>query len=329
MVEITRRQFNIGASALASAPMVSALSAPALAQAYPSQDIHLICAFPPGSGADIIVRYFSERMKQVTGRTTLVENKAGASGNIATEHIARAKPDGHTIMIHGGTALSANMHLFRKPPVDVAKAVQIAATTHRQSTMLVVDPSKPWKDVAELTAAMKEKGEKGSYAISNTIGKVMGAIYKKQAGLNAIEVPYKSTTDTLNDLKSGAVDYAFHDNTSSIAYERQGRARILAISTTARLQSAPQYPTMTEQGFPMDLVGWWAAIVPATTPRPIVDQINAWIKEITSSEEGKKFLASIASDPWQTTPDEGQAFLRAQVDQWGVWIREANIEPLG
>ena len=328
MVEITRRQFNIGASTTALG--LGGLSAPALAQAaYPSADIHLICAFPPGSGADIIVRYFSERLKQVTNRTTLVENKAGASGNIATEHIARAKPDGHTIMIHGGTALSANMHLFRKPPVDVAKAVQIAATTHRQSTMLVVDAKKPWKTVGELTAAMKDKGEKGSYAISNTIGKVMGATYKHQAGLKTVEVPYKTTGDTLNDLQSGAVDYAFHDNTSSIAFERQGRVRILAVSTTARLQSAPHYPTMTEQGFPMDLMGWWAAIVPAATPRPIVDQINAWIKEIITSEDGKKFLHNIASDPWATTPDEGQAFLRQQVQQWGEWIRAAKIEPLG
>jgi tripartite-type tricarboxylate transporter receptor subunit TctC len=207
--------------------------------------------------------------------------------------------------------------------------VQLAATLNRQPTMLVVHPSKPWKTVPELTAAMKEKGEKGSYAITNTVGKVMGATYKKLAGLTTVEVPYKTTAETLNDLQSGAVDYAFHDNAGSIAYERQGRVRILAVSTAARLQAAPQFPTMTEQGYPMDMVGWWAAIVPSATPRPIVNQINAWINQIITSEDGKRFLHSIASDPWVTTPDEAQAYLRDQIVQWGKWIREANIEPLG
>jgi tripartite-type tricarboxylate transporter receptor subunit TctC len=259
----------------------------------------------------------------------IVENKGGASGNIATEYIARAKPDGHTIMIHGGTALAANMHLFRKPPVDVAKEVQLAATLVRQPTMIVVDAQSPVKTVAELTTAMKTKGDKASYAISNTIGKVMGATYKKQAGLAAIEVSYKTTGDTLNDMKSGAIDFAFHDNTSALANERAGRVRILAVGTAARMQAVPQYPTMAEAGHPMDLVSWWAAMVPSATPRPIVDQINAWIKEIITSEDGKKFLNSIGGDPWVSTPDEAQAFLNKQIDQWGIWVRDANIEPLG
>jgi len=324
MVELTRRGFTIGASVAALGT-----SLPAFAQSYPSQDIYLICAFPPGSGADIIVRYFAERLRPITGRTIVVENKPGASGNIATQHIARAKPDGYTIMIHGGTALSANMHLFKVPAVDVEKEIRIAATLQRQPTMIVVDSSKPWKSVAELTAAMKEKGEKGSYGVGNTIGKVMGATYKTLAGLKAEEIPYKATAQTLNDLQSGALDYAFHDNAGAIAYERQGRVRILGVSTAKRMQSAPQYPTMTEQGYPMDMVGWWAAMVPMATPRPVVDQINGWIKEIITSEDGIKFLASIASDPWVTTPEEGQAYLSEQVKQWGEWVRAANIPPLG
>jgi tripartite-type tricarboxylate transporter receptor subunit TctC len=323
MANLTRRQF----AALASA--ASLFPSSVFAQAYPSQDIHLICAFPPGSGADIIVRFFGERLRLITHRTVVVDNKPGASGIIATEAIARAKPDGYTIMIHGGTALSANMHLFRNPPVDVANALQIASTLNRQPTMLVVHPGRPWKTPGELAAAMKQKGEKASYAISNTVGKVMGATFKKQAALTAVEVSYKATTETYNDLQSGAVDFAFQDNASAVGMARSGKLRILGVSTADRLQAAPEYPTMTEQGYPMNMIGWWAAFVPKATPRPLVDQINAWMREIISSKEGKAFLESIASDPWGGTPEEGQAFLRQQIDQWGVWIREANIEPMG
>ena len=325
MTHITRRHFTLGVSLAGLLPMVS----PAIAEDYPSQDIHLICACPPGSGADVIVRFFGEKLRPLTKRTVIVDNRPGASGSLATEAIARAKPDGYTIMIHGGTALSANMHLFKNPPVDVAKALQIAATLNRQPTMLVVSPDKPWKTAGELAAAMKEKGDKATYAISNTIGKVMGATYKKQASLQAVEVSYKSTPDTYNDLQSGAVDYALQDNISAVAMARQGRLRILGVSTAARLQAAPEYPTMSEQGYAMDMIGWWAAIVPIATPRPIVDQINGWISQIISSKEGKAFLDSIASDPWLSSPEEGQAFFRQQIEQWGVWVREANIEPLG
>lgn len=322
-MHITRRQFSAGALA------ASFLPSRALAQSYPSQDLHLICAFPPGSGADVIVRFFGERLRLITKRTVVVDNKPGASGAIATEAIARAKADGYTIMIHGGTALSANMHLFKHPQVDVAKALQIASTLNRQPTMLVVSPNKPWKTPKELAAAMTEKGDKASYAISNTIGKVMGATFKKQASLPAVEVSYKSTTDTYNDLQSGALDFAFQDNISAVAQARQGKLRILGVSTAARLQAAPEYPTMTEQGYPMDMIGWWAAFVPMATPRPVVDQINGWMREIVSSSEGKAFLDNIASDPWLSTPEEGQDFFRKQIDQWGIWVREANIEPLG
>ncbi len=322
---LTRRELVIAGAASA----ILSTQKQAFAQSYPSQDIHLVCAFPPGSGADVIVRFFGEQLRIITHRTVIVDNKPGASGSIATDYIARAKPDGYTIMIHGGTALSANMHLFRNPSVDVAKALQIAATLNRQPTMLVVHPDKPWKTPAELTADMLKKGDKATYAISNTVGKVMGATYKKLAGLSAVEVSYKATTGTYNDLQSGAVDYAFQDNISAVAMARQGRLRILGISMAARINAAPEFPTMTEGGYPMDLVGWWAAIVPMATPRPVIDTINVWIKQIVTSKDGAAFLKSIASDPWLSTPEEGQAFLRSQVDQWGVYVRDANIEPLG
>src|SRR6516164_7170081 len=148
---------------------------PAAAQTYPAQDLHFICAYPAGSGADIFVRFYAEKLRPIIGRTILVENKPGAVSNIATEYVARAKPDGYTIYIQGASSIAANMHLFKNPPVDVGKAIRIAAALNKQPYMLVVDGSRPWTSVAELTTYLKHKRDKASYATSNPPAKVMGS----------------------------------------------------------------------------------------------------------------------------------------------------------
>jgi tripartite-type tricarboxylate transporter receptor subunit TctC len=309
--------------------LCASLVAPAQAQQYPSQDVHFICAFPAGSGADVIVRWYAEKLRPIIGRTIVVENKVGAIGNLATEYVARAKPDGYTIYVHGASALAANMHLFKNPSVDAANAIQIAATINRQPTMLVVAAQQPWKSVAELTAYLHQKGDKASYATSNPLGKVMGALYKQHEALESVEVVYRTAADSLNDMQSGTLDYGLLDNIYAAAQAREGRLRILAVSTKDRLQANPDIPTMTELGIPMNVTGWFSAMVPMGTPRPIVDLINAWFNQVTGSEDGKKFLNSVASDPWVGTPDEAQAFLRQEIKDWGDYVRLAKIEPQG
>lgn len=289
----------------------------------------MICAFPAGSGADVIVRWYADRLHPIMNRNILVENKVGAIGNLATAYTARAKPDGYTIYVHGASAVAANMHLFKKPAVDAAKAITVAATINKQPTMLVVTPDKPWKNVADLTAYLKDKKEKATYGISNPVGKVMGAIYKERIKLEPVEVTYRTAADSLNDFSSGAIDYGLFDNIFSAAQERAGRVRILAVSTPDRLQANPGVPTMTEQGVPMSLTGWFAAMVPAATPRPIVEQINKMFNHVTSTDDARKFLNNVASDPWITTPDEAQAFLLKDIAAWGDYVRLARIEPQG
>ena len=301
----------------------------ALAQQYPTQDIHLICGFAAGSGADVIVRFIGEKMKVLSGRSIIVENKPGAGGNIATEYVARAKPDGYTVYITGASALAANMHVIKNPSVDVGKALQIAGTINKQPVMVAVRGDSPYKTMAELTQAMKAKGDKASYAFANPTAKVVGAMYKEKAGLQAVDVSYKTGAEYLNDLGSGAVDFAIPDNVLAVAQARNGRMRILAVSTGERMQAAPEYPTMTESGYPMDLRGWWAGLVPTGTPKPVVDQLGVWISQIVSSDEGKKFLANIASDAWVSKPDEAQAYFLEQIKQWGDYVRIAKIEPQG
>ena len=316
--------------AASAALLVAATALGAAEPAYPDHEVHFICAIAPGSGADVIVRFFAEKMRVLMGVPVIVENRTGATGNIATEYVARAKPDGYTVYVHAGSSVAANMHLFKKPPVDVATALQVAATINRQPFMVVVDAKAPWKTLPELTAAMKAKGDKATYATVGPLARVMGALYNRIAGLKAVEVQYKTAMETLNDMASGSLDYAMQDPQFSLAQARAGRLRILAVSTATRLDAVPDLPTMAEQGVPgMDLMGWFAAMVPAATPKPVVDRLNGWFGEAVGSAEAKTFLNSFGGDPWIATPEQGQARLLADIGSWAEYVRVAKIEPQG
>jgi len=315
-------------TALAAALAVAAL-APAHSQQYPTQDVRFICAFPPGSGADVLVRYFSEKVRTISGKTIIVENKAGAAGLIATEYAMRAKPDGHTIFVHAGSAVSNIPALYKKPPIDVSKAVQVAATINRQPFMIVVDAKGPYQTLAQLTEAMLKKGDKASYGAAATTGTVMAEIYKAKTGIKAIEVNYKTAPDSLNDQLSGKLDFAGHDPVYSLAQAREGRLRILGVSTGKRLEANPDMKTMSEQGVEMDLTGWWAAMVPTGTPKPVIEVIHGWFVKAVGDPETKKFLNSFGGDPLIETPEQGQARLIKDIDAWKEYVKVAKIEPQG
>ena len=319
-----------GYLAAAAAIFACALSGVAGAQQYPGGDLHFICGFPAGSGADAIVRFYAEKLKPITGRNIIVENRPGAGANIAIEYVAKAKPDGLTILVHGGSGFAANMHLYKKPPVQSVNAFQTFATINKQAFMMVVDANKPWKTVADVTAAMKEKGDKATYATSAPPSIVMGAIYKDAAGLKAVDVNYRTSGDILNDMLSGAVDYAMMEPVFATAQHKQGKLRVLGLSSPERLQAAPELPTMREQGFPgirMEL--WWAAFVPAETPKAVSEQLNKWFDQVTATDDAKKFLNNFSSDPFISTPAQAQAKLVDDDKTWAEYIKIAKIEPQG
>ena len=285
----------------------------------------MVGSFPAGSGADVIVRYFADKLRALSGRTTIVENKVGASGNIATQYVAKAKPDGYTVLIGAGSGIAAAMHLFKKPPVNALEELQIVATINQQPFMIVVPAQSPYKTLAELTEGMRAKGQNVSYAQSNTTGKVTGELYKLSGKFSGTDIPYRSANDSLNDFASGAIDFGVLDPLFAINQTRLGKLRMLAVNTPERMKTVPDIPTMKELGVPVEIRSWFAAVVPAATPRPIVDQLNAWINQIEGTEETLKFLNSFGADPWITTPDEGQAQFAKDIKDWEQFVKLAKI----
>jgi tripartite-type tricarboxylate transporter receptor subunit TctC len=299
---------------------------PARAQAaYPSEIIHFICAFPAGSGADVLVRYFADKVAKVSGATIVVENKPGAMSNIAAEYTARAKPDGYTIFVHSGNSIAGNMWILKKPPIDVVTDLETIATVNKQPFMFAVRKDSPIQNMAELTALLKEKGDKGSYAVNATSGKVLAEVYKQVAGLETVSVQYKTAMESLNDLTSGAMDFGSYDPVFGMAQLRADRIRVLGVGSAERMKGAPDLPTLKEQGIDIDQLGWWGAMVPKDVPRPIVEKINGWFNEVLAQPDTEKFLADQGGDAYVTTPDEAQALMVKTVDEWKDYVEIAKI----
>lgn len=320
---ITRKQFLQGAAAAAG----SVILAPGVRaqQDYPSQNFLIVCGFPPGSGADIFARYFAEKIRLKTGRNVVVENKVGANSNIATTYVARSKPDGYTLYPFAGTTVAATMHLFKEPPVDVGKTLTVATTTSNLAFMALVDAKSPYKTMQELTEAMKKKGASATYATAANPGTIMGALYKQATGIEAVEVSYRNAPDSLNEMQNGKLDFAFHDPIFALAQVREGRMRVLAVSSSDRLSSLPDVPTMKETGIPMDLNIWWGVMVQKETPKPILDKINAMFREILATDETKKFLALSGADPMLRTPEQADAMFQTAIKEWGEYVKLAKI----
>jgi tripartite-type tricarboxylate transporter receptor subunit TctC len=321
------------AAALAAA-LALAASVPAAAQekveSFPSKDVKFVCAFPAGSGADVYVRYFAEKMKPVMKQTIIVENRVGAAGSIATTYVARAKPDGYTIFIHAPSALASNMHLFKNPATDVRKSIQIVTALNNQPFMLAVASNYPAKTYQELVDILKKKGDKASYAISNPTNQIASYLFKTALGVKPVEVPYRTAMETTNDMMGGRIDFAFHDPVSAIAQRNAGKLRLFGVTTKERMKALPDLPSMHELGIKdFDVPGWWAAMVPSATPKPIVDKLNKMFVPVAESKETVEFFAKFGADAISSTPEAGQKRLIDDVEKWGKNIADAKIPKRG
>jgi tripartite-type tricarboxylate transporter receptor subunit TctC len=269
-------------------------------------------------------------MHKFLGGTLIVENKVGASGNLAINYVARSKPDGYTILIHSPSAIAANMSLFKEPGYDAAKAFDILGSVCRLPFTVSVAANSPYKKLEDLIAAVKKKGDKASYGTTAPTGQVAGALMKTILKLPIVEVPYRTAADSVNDLDSGNIDYIMYDPIFALPRHRQGKIRVLAISAKERMSTAPEIPTMDESGVPgVDVVGWWGPAVPVGVPQPIKDKIADSFRKMAELETTKKWLAEFGGDPWVVSPAEAQKRMLQDIKDWAEFVKIAKLEQKG
>jgi tripartite-type tricarboxylate transporter receptor subunit TctC len=310
--------------------LVCALVAPlAAAQDYPAREIRSLCNYAPGSGADIIVRFYSDRLSKLAGKPVIVENKVGAQGALATDALAKSKPDGYTILITPASSTIASApYLFKSLPFDTDKDFQAVTTIASLSFVIMVDAAKPIHSMDELVAHLKSKPNNGFYGTTNNTGVIAAELLKAQAGLKTTYVPYKQNAQALTDLLLGQLDFLTFDATWASGQAKGGKIRILAATATKRSVALPEVPTLAELGYGgNDVSPWWGVVVAAGTPKPIVERLSAWFNQITAAEDTRRFLANSAFDPFPGSPEQMQALLKTDAARWKRYVELAKIEP--
>jgi tripartite-type tricarboxylate transporter receptor subunit TctC len=307
-----------------------ALAAPfAHSQQYPAREIHSLCNFGPGSGADILVRFYSDKLSRLAGKPVIVENKPGANGAIATDALAKSKPDGYTILITPASSTIASAPwLFKSLPFDTAKDFQAVTTVATVTFVLLVDASKPTKSVKELVEVLKQKPNHGFYGAQSNSGIIAAELFKHAAGLQTTHAPYKQNAQALTDLLLGQVDFLSYDATWAASQEKGGKVRIIASASAKRSGALPNVPTLAELGFGSgDVSPWWGVVVAAGTPRPIVDKLAGWFNQITNEQDTKDFLARTAFDPFPGSPEQMQDLLKTDSARWKGYVEMTKIQP--
>ena len=271
---ITRRQAGRPCAASALAP---ALGRSVFAQAWPNRVVKLVAPFPPGGGTDVVARILTNRLSEVWGHQVIVENKPGAGGNFGAEQVARAEPDGYTILI-AALPMAVNRYLYKSLGYDSITDFAPVTMICQFPNLLVVPNSSPVKSVQELIAHGKANSGKLTFASSGvgTSPHLSGELFKRMAGFEMTHIPYRGVAPALNDVIPGRVDMMFNTAGGVLQHVRQGQVRGLAVSTAKRFPTAMEFPTVAESGLPgFDVTSWYAFFVPIKTPPDIVKKIHA------------------------------------------------------
>jgi tripartite-type tricarboxylate transporter receptor subunit TctC len=326
-VEIIARALGPAIVGFAVAISCAAAQAP---DAYPSRAVQIVCAFPSHSSADVWVRFFAEQASARAGQPMQVENMPGADGNVAAEYVAHAKPDGYTILIHSPTSIAANMFMFKNTPADLTRSLVTIATLFKFASYLVVDSSRPWRNVNDLIAFLRKRNGRVSFAATSPPGRVTGSLFNEALQLQAAELSYKTANDMLYDLQTGRLDFAFTDAVFARAQQREQQVKILAVAAKERMKSDSDIPTLAEQSLAgIDVPGFFGVMVPAGTPRPVIAKINRWTADIVAQRFAQVFINNFGGDPLTTTPDQAQRMFLDAVREWGDLVRRARIKPVG
>jgi len=301
----------------------------AVAQTYPSHPIRMVVGFPPGGATDLVARAVGERLSEALGQPVVIDNRGGAGGTIGSDVVAKAAPDGYTLLMAAG-AFSIAPSLYVKLPYDSVADFTPVGLVAKGAFMLVANPSLPAKSVAEVVALARAKPGTLNFA-STGVGAsphLAGELLNSMAGIHLVHVPYKGDSAALADLTGGRVELAIMSISASTPLAAAGRLRPLAVTSAQRSKLAPDVPTVGESGVPgYELTTWWGVLAPAKTPREIVTRINAALERIASTPEFRERLATVGVEAEGSTPEAFGALIQREIEKNARLVKAAGIKP--
>jgi tripartite-type tricarboxylate transporter receptor subunit TctC len=324
-MKLPRRNFLHLAAGAAALPTVSRI---AWAQAYPAQPVHIIVPFAPAAAFDITARLIGQWLSERLGQPFVIENRPGAGGNIATEAVVRAPPDGYTLLLVGPSH-AINATLYEKLHFNFIRDIAPVASVFRGAYVIVVNPSVPAKTVPQFIAYAKANPGKINMA-SGGVGSahhVYGELFKMMAGVNLVHVPYRGAGPALVDLIAGQVQVMFAFMTSSIEYVRAGRLRALAVTTATRSEVLPDVPTVGEFVPGYEASGWFGVGTPKGTPVEIIDMLNKEINAALADPKIKARLTDLGGTVLAGSPADFGKLIGDETEKWAKVIKFAGIKP--
>ena len=314
------------------AALTTFVAGPAFAQAtpWPSKPITYVVPFAAGGTTDILARLIGEKLSKALGQPIIVENRPGAGGNIGSDFVARAVPDGYTIL--GGTISShaINVSLYAKMPYDPEKNFAPITLIGSLANVLAVNADSPIRTVQELIAEAKAKPGALTFASSGagTSQHLAGELFKRLAGVEITHIPYKGSAPALQDLIGGHVSMVFDNVVAVAALIKSGKVRPLGVTSLKRVQAFPDVPTIAESGLPdYEVVSWQGIFAPAGTPPDIVKRLNEEIVRILRMPDVVERMDTLGLEPVGNTPDEFAKFQRAEIVKWAKVVKEAGLKP--
>jgi tripartite-type tricarboxylate transporter receptor subunit TctC len=294
--------------------------------AYPNQPIKVIVPFPPGGGTDVVTRLLVDKMRESTGWNFVVDNKAGAGGNIGLDAVAKSKPDGYTIGMGQTANLAINPMLYAKMPYNATKDLEPIALVAGQPVVLVVNATSRFKTVADLVTAAKDKPGTLTMASAGngTVGHLTGELFAKQSGIKVVHVPYRGAGPASTDLLGDQVDFYFATPQTVVSFVKTGKLRALAVSSTKRLPVLPNVPTIAESGLKgVETSDWKLLVAPAGTPAEIIRRLNAEVEKAMSKPATLAQLLAEGSVPMSGSPQDAATYLKTEQQRWSAVVRES------
>lgn len=317
-----------GAAATAAAALALPKTAARAQGDHPTRPVRFVVPFAAGSATDAVARLLGQRVSAALGQTVVVENIAGASGVLAAQAVARAAPDGHTVLVTTNTTHGANQSLLAQVPYDAVADFAPVARLGTSSLVLVVNPSLGVRSLAELAGRARAEPGRLSFGSGSSSSRVSGEMLRVRAGMDIVHVPYRSIPPAVLDVLAGQISMAWADIQSSLPHVRAGRLRALAVSGPARIALAPDIPTAAEAGVPgFDITAWYGAFAPARAPAPIVARLHAAFTAALGDPETVARLHALGVEPAPSTPEELGGFVLAEIAKWATIVRAAGIQP--